>query len=242
MVTVHEGESQIKIVHIPWDYCGQDWSSLPDCVSGYKGLRLLALQLAPEAFASTYEWESGFTADTWKGRLLNPLANIFVAVHNEHSHDELCKRWVAMISMLGPQPAGTKSISASTSPWDSLASDKSSNAVDDPVRAIWHFHLNTLFTLPAARRRGLGCELIRHAIAHVQQKARQNMALSVRISVIVDSCNLSTKALYEKCGFRVTGETAIPTASTGQGTISNGDNYPSPGRTGLTMEQEIGLA
>src|SRR5277367_6380122 len=66
---------QYSIIHVPHDEAG-----IRQYLNDYKAFRLLSLQLAPEAFASTYAREVVFDDNVWFERLSNPIANTFLAV------------------------------------------------------------------------------------------------------------------------------------------------------------------
>ncbi|KAI9754651.1 MAG: hypothetical protein M4579_004614 [Chaenotheca gracillima] len=223
-----------NIIQIPQTHSMEDPNLLSELTSRYKGFRLQSLQLAPEAFASTYERESQFPVETWNNRLLNPQANTFVAKLTDRG---VCDGWLATITMLGPMSGQQGAISANTSPWTSLASEEHGQRAAERRDSIWNFHLNALFTVPSARGNGLGYDLIWHAIAHAKANATEHKVAHVKIGVIVDSSNVAASALYRKCGFAVIEESMLSIPSDPEAGVERSARELKV----LTMEQEIQL-
>lgn len=88
---------------------GQDAFTLELLALRLKKLRLLALQVDPTAFTSTYASECQKPLDFWKSRILNPKAKQFVMVQSTLASDAqnfepnvLENDWIGMLVVLCP--------------------------------------------------------------------------------------------------------------------------------------------
>jgi ribosomal protein S18 acetylase RimI-like enzyme len=169
-----------SIIHVPHDEAG-----IRKYLDDYKAFRLLSLQIAPEAFASTYAREVAFDDSVWYERLSNPIANSFLAIGETG-------KILSMSTMIGPLSYGTLEIPPLGNPWTGQDGWE--------AMAPLHFRLNAIFTLPEARRRGISKALIKRSIKHTTDEARAKNK-DIIFSVIVDTDNLKAKALYESVGF-----------------------------------------
>ncbi|RDW88943.1 hypothetical protein BP6252_00975 [Coleophoma cylindrospora] len=171
-----------------------DPDSAQSYVEPYKSFRLLSLQLSPEAFLSTYEREKEFTDDIWLGRLTNPSATTFVA------HE--AGRLISTLTIISNLPHAPEELSPLGNPW--IATNKDARLVPSN---LLHSRINGLFTLPEARRKGLGQKLIERGIAFAADEARAAKKDFV-VSIAVEADNKPAKKLYEGCGFVVIKEEA----------------------------------
>ncbi|KAB5551375.1 hypothetical protein GE09DRAFT_1223169 [Coniochaeta sp. 2T2.1] len=141
----------------------------------YKPFRLLALQLSPEAFTSTYAEWSAFEDDAWVKKLTNPRATTFLAMQSVGE--------------------GKKVLSSLT-----LFAFERNKQPDSPEPMAWY--LNGVFTLPEARRKGISSAVMAAAKQFVQQQAG---AQGRKFALVADvlTANLEAKLFYEKMGFEV---------------------------------------
>ena len=194
-----------------FEYLPSSWTDqkrLLDIASKYRQFRLQSLQLAPEAFASTYEQEILFGQEVWLQRLENGNAKHIMAVQqngdNIHApRVEAENEWVGMIVIIEKEDSET--VSASTSPWSYNLSQKKDDRSDgeDGSCHNYHYLVNGLFVHPSSRRTGLGTKLIQEALAYVKILAVQRGLQSGLVSILVDTWNKAAIALYSSCGFQV---------------------------------------
>jgi GNAT superfamily N-acetyltransferase len=184
--TVNDGGAAFSysIIHVPHDEAG-----IRKYIDDYKAFRLLSLQLAPEAFSSTYAREIAFDDDTWYGRLANPLANTFIAITDTG-------KIVSAVTMVGPLPLGPELLPPTGNPWIAIK-----EASGQGEKHSSHFRLNAVFTLPKARRRGISKTLTKQSMEYAEREARAQGESDIVLSTVVEATNQSAKALYEAVGF-----------------------------------------
>ncbi|MCJ1478644.1 hypothetical protein MMC13_007325 [Lambiella insularis] len=194
----------------------QDAIALREC-------RLEALQLAPDAYASTYEIEVKFSDDIWLQRLENPWAQHFVATFEQNterhtSGGKECEsgqleKWVGLLVVI--EKHGSERTSASTPPSTYNASQRTSVDKGTAVANYSHvtgssadtyYQLHGLFVHPTARQLGLGNKLINESYAYIRARAADVGLRSTRVDVLVDSWNHAARNLYYGCGFRYVSE------------------------------------
>lgn len=203
------------------------WSHLAE---KFRDLRLRSLQIAPEAFASTYEAESRRGLDQTFDRLQNAKARQFIALEgvqaNERSSlgkidiDDLHEReWVGMIVLLGPMEAA---VTARADPVEKLSGGQygdesfSGPTREDHSAPSEEFVLNGVFVAPSYRGMGVGKALVDTALARAKSLKSIGRAGNF-VTVLVNKENMDARLLYEKCGFDVVGaETYARTASLGE--------------------------
>lgn len=152
----------------------------------YKEFRLLSLQVAPEAFASSYSREAAFPDEVWYERLANPHAATYFALENS--------KIIGTVSVLGPLIYGPEDMTVLGNPWQAIG-DKTSN-----IQAMGHYRMNGVFTLPDVRGQGVGKALVEAALKYAGgQAAVQGKAFVC--SIVVESDNAGAQRLYERCGF-----------------------------------------
>jgi GNAT superfamily N-acetyltransferase len=166
-----------------------------------KAFRLFSLQVAPDAFLSTYAREVAFTDDVWYGRLTNPDAFTFVALQSS--------RVVGSLALVGPLPSRPEERTPLANPWLQTNGDTAA-PVKEPDASHWR--INGMFVLPEARGQGVAKGLIEKSIV----LGREMAVLSGKefiASIAVDDDNLPAKSLYEKCGFVTIGEETLAPGS-----------------------------
>ncbi|KAK3068096.1 hypothetical protein LTR53_014597 [Teratosphaeriaceae sp. CCFEE 6253] len=188
-------------------------------------LRLYALRIAPNAFASSYEIENQWGLDQTIARLSNPNAAHFVSLRTDsgaftQATEDLAAllsvEWTGFIALLGPENKGPAQISAKKDP---LAHMTSSGLLNGLVRAgpeviIAHtadsdaldFHIGAVFVDPSARRGGIGMALIDAALSEAESQTRRQGATGFECTIHVDKHNDAAVTLYQKAGFVVLGE------------------------------------
>ena len=188
--------------------------SLRETATALRCLRLEALQLAPDAYASTYEKEVEFSDDVWLQRLQNLQARHLVATLKDNAGAtevnqvtglEHTAKWIGLIVVM--EKHGSERASASIPPWTYNASQKTTNSsemtkepetAEDPTR---FYQLHGLFVHPSVRRRGLGRALIKESYKYIKTRMIEQGLPFARVDVLVDSWNSSAKKLYLSCGF-----------------------------------------
>lgn len=193
----------------------------------FRSLRLRSLQIAPEAFASTYEAERQRGLDQTFDRLKNPRARQFIALqHGQTSErfsagqldiDDLCGReWVGMIVLLGPMEGAA---SAKEDPMEKLSGSRTGDETscesgrDGQIDFSEEFILNGVFVEPSCRDQGVGVALVNTALARAKSIMTTGLAGSF-VTVLVNQKNEEARRLYKKCGFEVVGsETYAQAAS-----------------------------
>ncbi|KAK8193212.1 hypothetical protein HDK77DRAFT_438856 [Phyllosticta capitalensis] len=183
-----------------------DPSTWKDLVERQKNFRLMALQVSPEAYASTYEREMQLAWETWEDRLKDTQATTFVAVATlESKHPGmrnldmsaiLAGDWLGhlvLVEIEDDLDNSTSTVSPST--------ESNEDRVDDVVPAR-RFRLSGMFVKPTAQRLGVGRTLVEHAIWTIKSQ----MGRDIQFTLVVDADNDPARALYERSGFRVVRE------------------------------------
>ena len=142
-----------------------------------RDIRLEALRDAPTAFGSTYERESVRGEAHWRDRIARGGA--FLAFIPEAGIPEAGIPEASIPEASAPVPAGLIGCYQ-----------------EDPVTA----ELVSMYVRPRARGRGVGEALVATVIAW----ARNRNAAEVHLWVT--ETNAPARALYERCGFTLTGE------------------------------------
>ena len=184
----------------------------------YRDFRLQSLQTDPDAFASTYVEEVLFAEDVWRKRLQQPDVLHFMAyierigdgssISNDNQKD-----WVGMI-VVQEMPA-RKNRDVSETSWNyshshlrkentTVKTSESSNT--DASQALEWYSLHGTFVHPSARRRGLGKELLRVALAYVEERLKAHSLGAAQATVLVDSWNEKAISLYSSFGLEVVGK------------------------------------
>ncbi|KAK4634825.1 hypothetical protein CLAFUW4_01108 [Fulvia fulva] len=177
-------------------------------------LRLRALLIAPEEFASTYEVEVERGLTHILDRLGNSQADHFFAIEthaewniqgNRNIFEELLRvRWIGMIVLIGPQGPSSPSATADPLAQETDRTTKvqlSATANGQTLR----YHLSDMFVEPVAQRQGIGKALIEAALGKARGVCRQQDA-SFHCSIFVDSENSAARSLYQNIGFTAVGE------------------------------------
>lgn len=217
-------ESKIEILAIP-TLGSDDNNSLSPITSvalarKLRQLRLTALKLSPEAFASSYDIEQQRGIDHTLERLSNPKAATLVALrvatagggaeHRKNEIDQLLStEWVGMVVLIGPRDAGKPPASARADPFSCMTEPavqcKIPEAQSSSSTTKLHYHLNAVFVHPSARHIGLGKALINAALRKAKEQAKRFRREYV-CSILVDSWNITAWRLYESAGFVQVGE------------------------------------
>ncbi|KAF2120498.1 hypothetical protein BDV96DRAFT_594956 [Lophiotrema nucula] len=169
------------------------WTSI---IAKQKALRLQSLQIAPEAFSSTYEREIAFKDEEWEKRLQNPSAHTFAVVkthEDEDKGDEITEKddedgelvegeWVGMSVLFGP-----------------LSSDN--GKIETGKKVI--FEIFGLFVLPDKRGLGLGKKLVDAAVEHGKVLGKEQKAEEVVVRIRAVPTNKSVVTMYETLGFKI---------------------------------------
>ncbi|KAL3420888.1 GNAT family [Phlyctema vagabunda] len=177
----------LEILQVPSDEEGAR-----SYVEKYKAFRLHSLQVSPEAFLSTYAREKEFSMDVWLARLVNPSATTFIVTQSD--------RILSSLTVLSNLSMAPEEVSPLANPW--ISSNREATSVP---RTVLHSRINGLFTLPEARRQGLGQALIERAIAYTATEA-ESVGKNFVMSIAVETSNIAAKDLYRRCGFVVIAE------------------------------------
>lgn len=132
------------------------------------------------AFGSTYAREQAFEDEQWRARLCRPDARTFIAREREQDPSIL-----SSISLIGPNAVSTQL--------------KSQLGLTGRVLS---WELNGVFTLPAARRRGIAAAVITAAKKHALKEAVCKSSACL-LTVVVYTDDRAAKSWYEKMGFKV---------------------------------------
>ncbi|EME49549.1 hypothetical protein DOTSEDRAFT_68359 [Dothistroma septosporum NZE10] len=218
-----DGRAEIAIVNLPKlqpDEYIEENAIARQLAEKTRDLRLHALAVAPNDFASTYEVEVARGLEQTFDRLRNTQAEHFIAVKpgvdirkagkREDFFRELSQaEWIGMVVLIGPLE-GKASVSAASDPLTQRIAREGTKkaglpgASDSPAL---RYHLNGVFVEPSTRTRGLGTALMDAALDKARSWClKQHAGLSC--SVLVDSENTAARKLYEKGGFVAVGEEA----------------------------------
>ncbi|MCJ1407061.1 hypothetical protein MMC19_001131 [Ptychographa xylographoides] len=194
-----------------------------DTALALRTFRLQALQIAPDAYASTYEIEIAFPEEVWLQRLgSQDVRHLMVSrkgptaspepESSEHCIDACSEQdWVAMVVIMAKE--ASEEPSAEKSPWTYNTSRPSgspgvtSSQCSRKISATttW-YQLNGLFVHPSARRYGLAKQLVQKSLAYVEAEISHRALPSTRVGVLVDSWNTAARNLYIQCGFEIVSE------------------------------------
>jgi ribosomal protein S18 acetylase RimI-like enzyme len=212
-----------------------------------KTFRLSSLKESPEAFASTYEREAAFAKDVWADRLANPQATQFVTVEDVDSRDIgddlgkvralVEKEWLAMTVLIEPQDNTVASISASQSPWNSIAGHNFSSQPSVLTEKIT-FILNGVYVAPGYRKQGVGIVTLKHVFEVGQAMSKARGKSIVHFEVRVSAANNAAFKLYEKAGFRGTRKEQLQVGEK----VKNGIILPAYEAVIIVMERDIAVA
>jgi ribosomal protein S18 acetylase RimI-like enzyme len=157
-----------------------DWQALRD-------IRLEALRDAPYAFGSSYEREAAFGEPDWLRRIArggNFLAFIPEASASEASASE----------------ASASEASASEARASEARASEPAGLIGGYPETADIVELVSMYVRPKARGRGVGEALVAAVFAWAQARGAKTVHLWVTES------NEPARALYERCGFSLTGE------------------------------------
>lgn len=181
----------------------------------FRDLRLHALLVAPEDFASTYEVEVARGLGQTLDRLRNGQADHFFAVelqtdwppeeHQDVIHELLKAKWVGMILLIGPLES-TSSVSAAIDPLaGQTGRTTEAQVLCPPEHRTLRYQLNGTFVDPGTRRHGVGKALVEAALGKARAECLNQYA-ALDCSVLVDAKNSAAQKLYQKVGFVTVGE------------------------------------
>ncbi|MCJ1291491.1 hypothetical protein MMC34_003035 [Xylographa carneopallida] len=204
----------LQILPVYWE----DKNQLEATANALRSLRLEALQLAPDAYASTYEKEVKFPKDLWLQRLQNPQARHVVATLKQRGDGKEVSRvsgleqsgkWIGLMVVM--EKHDTERVSATASPWIYNTSQKTTTRATEYTGAMdistgIYYQLNGLFVHPSLRRGGLGRALVQEAYNYMKTRTIEQGLPSARVDIFVDSWNVSARNLYLSCGFEIVSE------------------------------------
>jgi GNAT superfamily N-acetyltransferase len=181
----------------------------------FRSFRLLALETAPGAFASSYEDEAKRGLDHTFERLRHAKATQFVALASNASTpdadsvreadvDELLNHdWLGFIVLISLEE-GLKGVSAKADPFSQIANEaiQSEAAHATQNNSRMHFHLNGMFVSPSARRCGMGGRLIEAALDTAGSMSNKRND-GFHCTIIVDEWNHAAIKLYKRVGFEI---------------------------------------
>jgi ribosomal protein S18 acetylase RimI-like enzyme len=167
-----------------------DWQALRD-------IRLEALRDAPYAFGSSYEREAAFGEPDWLRRIArggNFLAFIPEASASEASASE------ASASEASASEASASEARASEARASEAGASEPAGLIGGYPETADIVELVSMYVRPKARGRGVGEALVAAVFAWAQARGAKTVHLWVTES------NEPARALYERCGFSLTGE------------------------------------
>ncbi|KAK2616551.1 hypothetical protein QQS21_000594 [Conoideocrella luteorostrata] len=151
-------------------------------LTSYKAFRLTALQTDPSYFGSTYAREVAMSPNDWRQRILNPAAELFVAVSETRE----------ILSSL------TLYNAVQVPPALKLRLGLDGDSTTSP--AFSHWAVNGVYTTQDARRRGIAQKVMAEAVKFaIDAAASQNIGCLMTIMVKPD--NAKALGMYEKAGF-----------------------------------------
>lgn len=193
---------------------------MPEIVKRFKHIRLMALELSPEAFSSTYAREVAFTDDIWVGRITNPLGKAFIAVGPDNSpnvrsidgHEKqhgpalttlLNAPWKGSVTIIGPKLLPPDQPELERTPWKIFTRENSSDTPDLASMERGHvvYVIVGMYVSPDGRREGHGRRLVDAAIAAAVEECRRVLASKMSICLEVHYDNIPAAKLYANVGF-----------------------------------------
>lgn len=198
----------------------REWIALAE---KFRNLRLRALKMAPEAFASSHEIECQRGLDQTFERLKNQKASQLVAIESDDPDISsvisgadlayICKHeWVGMVVVFGPMEVEAH---AREDPYKQMVAAHENTRItenDNIVSSMSkskEFVLNGVFVEPSVRGKGAGKALIETAVKAVKTVQGQGMPppnYEISVTALVHVENLGARKLYEKAGFVAVGE------------------------------------
>jgi ribosomal protein S18 acetylase RimI-like enzyme len=173
-----------------------DWQALRD-------IRLEALRDAPSAFASSYACEAARGEEHWRGR--SSGGGMFLAYLTEVSQSSASQSSASQFS--ASQSSASQSSASQSSASQSSASQASAIQAREPAGLAGGYQVDpvtvelvSMYVRPRGRGRGVGEALV----AAVVGWAAARRATSVHLWVT--ETNAPARALYQRCGFALTGE------------------------------------
>lgn len=175
---------------------------LPALAKKYAALRLEALLISPDAYATSHALESELTQEDWENKIWRRGAVILVCVledpntltmggTNGEDYEKalLDKQWVGWTVLLGPIPRSSYEFSA-----ESLGPVTGS----DEEETKWQ--MTGLYTSPYHRGKGLAKMIIRAVTDYAKQHSPPSTQ-RVRIRIAIKPTNEVVKTLYSRLGF-----------------------------------------
>lgn len=202
-------QAPIKICGLPSSW--NNGESFKAIVDKYKSFRLFSLSSAPNAFAATYEQEVEFPLERWVQRLQNKDAVHFIVIKSDAAgaNLELLEQgqWVGIVVLVRAR-GSSKQTDFNLS--QRLAEGEQSQSAipgkeNSAYQNVLRFHLNALFTDPAARGRGLGGQLLQRCFTFIESEAGRTQEQNAKVDTLVDSWNTHAINLYKAHGFRKVG-------------------------------------
>ena len=178
-------------------------------ITQYIRIRLASLKTDPKAFSSTVARESAFSRVQWCARVDNPARTTFFAstapstipdasLGDTGDEDDQESKWVGTLSLLGPD------ILRGVSYPPEIAEAEGRDAEIYMLTGMW--------VDPEFRRKGVGRQLVEHALRAVRdfsvidgnQQNREGNDRRERILVLeVHNTNVEAQTLYQRQGFVV---------------------------------------
>lgn len=182
--------------------------------SRYRDIRLKALELEPQAYASTYQTESKWPLSRYMERLNNPSLKTFIgtlpleeikAVSTGLSLLE--NTWLGTLGVFGPKALRSEATAVSKSPWLLFTRPEASmnGEAREPLQRLVYFMVGVYVT-KFERSKGLGSRLVHASLAALRGEAMTLQALSALCMVMVEMNNEAGKALYLRNGFSIAAE------------------------------------
>ncbi|KAK1750181.1 hypothetical protein QBC47DRAFT_394757 [Echria macrotheca] len=167
----------------------KDESGLQFYLSHIRPFRLRMLQLAPEAYSSSFERESAFDDAAWLRRASKPNAWTFAAIQNVANGNRMV---ISSLILIGPSDKG---------------SEFRDSSIAEKQRRLLMWEVNAVFTEPAFRRRGIGTAVLDAAARYALEEATALDADCVlMLGVMGGNAETGARAMYEKAGFVLVSE------------------------------------